>query len=354
MLEALCQVLIDSGVVSEQRLSAEIHRRSFAAVRQAHSCGWSRSLCCVFRCSDVALNIASFFLNKRDCVGLRKASRAFATCMAQVSSAMVRPKVFVWGGDQPGRHEAVEMFDPVSNTWETFPSSAEYRVGAASVVINGRMYVCGGLSGDPDSPSASLDCFDPVSTTWQTLPPMSQGRHGHAAAVVGARLYVCGGWSGPSCPRVRRMLRHVDQHVAVTSSHASSTCSEGHAAVIKNHVYIVGGDTNKTCFGALASHRKLAGAASDESTQTWLRDCSCRRQALRLWWAPLEPQWSDSTPMLVSGSCFSQCLKNVLFPRSPSCTASCTCVVVWAARTCLCLRWSASTPRTTHGSGSHP
>ena len=126
MLEALCQVLIDSGVVSEQRLSAEIHRRSFAAVRQAHSCGRSMSLWCVFRSSGVALNIASFFLNKRDCVGLRKASRAFATCMAQMSPAMVRPKVFVWGGDQPGRQEAVEMFDQVSNSWETFPSSAEY------------------------------------------------------------------------------------------------------------------------------------------------------------------------------------------------------------------------------------
>ena len=29
-----------------------------------------------------------------------------------------------------------------------------------------------------------------------------------------------------------------------------------------------------------------------------------------------EPQWSDSSPKLVSGSCFSQCLKNVLVPRA--------------------------------------
>ena len=202
MLEALCQVLINAGVVSEQRLSAEIHRQSFAAVWQAHSCARSMSLWCVFRSSGVALNIAPFFLNERDCVGLRRASRAFATCMAQVSPAMVRPKVFVWGGDLLPSQEAVEMFDPVSNTGDTFSSSVEYRPAAASVVINGRMYVCGGLS-RINSPTASLDCFDPVSGIWQILPPMSQGRHGHAASVVGARLYVCGGTVPPSRPRVR-------------------------------------------------------------------------------------------------------------------------------------------------------
>ena len=244
MLEALCQVLIKAGVVSEQRLSAEIHRLSFAAVCQAHSCGRSMSLWCVFRTSDVAFNIASWFLNKRDCVSVRTASRAFATCMAQMSPAMVRPKVFVWGGDQPGRHEAVEMFDPVSNTWETFPSSVAYRVDAASVVINGRMYVCGGRSGDPFSPSASLACFDPVSGIWQILPPMSQGHYAHAAAVVGGRLYVCGGESG-----------RAECFDTLTSSWTTLPAmlhprDNGRAAVIKNHVYIVGGDTNR-----LASER---------------------------------------------------------------------------------------------------
>ena len=124
------------------------------------------------------------------------------------------------------------------------------RASAASVVINGRMYVCGGRSGDPDSPSAFLDCFDPVSGIWQILPPMSQGRLRHAAAVVGGRLYVCGGWDSD-----RDALESAECFDTLTSSWQSLPAMlhphyEGHAAVIKNHVYIIGGDTNR-----LASER---------------------------------------------------------------------------------------------------
>ena len=95
ILDALCKVLIQSGVVSE-RLLAEVHRQSFAAVQRMHQCDWNFTMLCVFRSRDVAFNIASCFVNKKDCVGLRTASRAFATCMAEASSAMVRPKVLVW------------------------------------------------------------------------------------------------------------------------------------------------------------------------------------------------------------------------------------------------------------------
>ena len=126
LLDALCKVLIDAGVVSEQRLLAEAHRRSFTAVRRSHPCDWDTSLWRVFQSREVAYNVASCFVNKRECVGLRMASKAFATCMAEVSSALVRPKVLVWGGDRLAR-DSVEIFDPVSSTWDTWPSAQEFR-----------------------------------------------------------------------------------------------------------------------------------------------------------------------------------------------------------------------------------
>ena len=166
------------------RYSPTVFRSSLASAlmwqEQVSVVRLSLQRCGVERCLPL-------FLNKTDCVGVRAASRAFATCIAQVSPAMVGQKFLFGEAIKIGRHEAVEMFDPVSNTWETLPSLADNRDGAASVLINGRMHVCGGRSG-------SLDCFDPVSGLWQTLPPMSQGRFGHAAAVVGGRLHVCGGW----------------------------------------------------------------------------------------------------------------------------------------------------------------
>ena len=242
LLDALCKVLIDVGVISEQRLLAEAHRRSFAEVRRSHPCGWSMSLWRACQSREVEHNIASFFVNNWDCVGLRTASKAFATSMAEVCSVWVRPKVLVLGGDVPSE-EPVEIYDPVSNTWDASPSAQLFRSCAASAMINGRLYVCGGA---PHSPSTSLDCFDPLLGTWEALPPMLQGRNGHGAAVIGARLYVCGGLSGG---RLRLGSAEVFDTVSSTwqslPAMVHPRCWAG-AAVIRNNVYMVGGDANDT------------------------------------------------------------------------------------------------------------
>lgn len=149
---------------------------------------------------------------------------------------MPRSKVFIWCKKYHPSVQAVEIFDPVSTTWTTFPSEREYRMEAASAVINGRFHVCGGHAGDFLRPSAEVDRFDPALGTWQALPPMSQGRCKHGAAVVGARLYACGGrhsssaevfdaWSNvwKSAPGMRK-----------------KRC--GGVAVIKDSVYIIGGE----------------------------------------------------------------------------------------------------------------
>merc|ERR1712136_321884 len=211
-----------------------MHRQSLAAGGQTHPCASNMSLWCVLRSSDVALNLVSFFVDKKDCVGLRTASRAFAACMAAVSSVLVRPKVVVL-------EDVVEVFNPGSKTWGVFPSTQQDRVGAASAVISGRLYVCGGVSERQRSSSRLMDCFDPLLGIWQILPPMSQGRMCHAAAVNGARLYVCGG-------RSFRALKTAECFDTLTISWKSLPSmaharDDAAAAVIRHHVYVVGGDS---------------------------------------------------------------------------------------------------------------
>ena len=151
-------------------------------------------------------------------MGLCTASRAFATCMAEVSSALVQPKVLVWGGDYYAA-VAVDMFDPVSNTWHTFPSALEYREAAASAVINGRLYVCGGHS---ERSKTHLQrhwiVSIHISAVGRLCRRCRRDAAVHAAAVVDARLYVFGGMVLRSGPGVCRMLRCFDKYVAVTSS----------------------------------------------------------------------------------------------------------------------------------------
>ena len=75
LLHALCTLLIDIGVVSEERLLAEAYRQSFAAARRMYPCDWNTSLLCVFESRDVASKIASGFSDRNECAGhLRNSS----------------------------------------------------------------------------------------------------------------------------------------------------------------------------------------------------------------------------------------------------------------------------------------
>ena len=151
-------------------------------------------------------------------------------------------------------------------------------------VIDGRLYVCGGNSVNGGK-SANLACFDPSLGVWQTLPPMSQARWKSAAAVLGARA-VRLRRPEPIPPRHDRMLRHGEQHVEFTSNHASFTLS-GRVAVIRGHVYVVGGAEG--FFDSSAERLRPAGNGQTlPNIERWKKgflDRSCRRQALRLWWA---------------------------------------------------------------------
>ena len=233
IVDVLCIMLIQGGMVSEQRLSAEMHRLSFAAVRRTHPCDWTTSLWCVLRSRDVAFNLASFFINERDCAGLCMASKSFATCMAEASSAMVRPKVLIWRG-------AFDVFDPVSRAWDAIPSALEWRRAAASAVVGGRLYVCGGNSG---MPSTSLDRFDPRVRFWQALPPMSLARFEHTAVVVGSRLFVCCG----APVRDDSSAECFDTLTNVWQALPPLVHSRRHARgeVIRNQIYVVGGETSE-------------------------------------------------------------------------------------------------------------
>ena len=69
------------------------------------------------------------------------------------------------------------------------------RGGSTGAILNGRLYVFGG-EGNESQPSgvfANVEVYDPVTDTWQVLPPMPTPRHGTGAATVGSTIYVPGG-----------------------------------------------------------------------------------------------------------------------------------------------------------------
>jgi N-acetylneuraminic acid mutarotase len=66
-----------------------------------------------------------------------------------------------------------EAYDPIANTWTTKAPIPLAVYGAATGVINGKLYVAGGAADENNGTNrADLQVYDPVADSWTTKPPL--------------------------------------------------------------------------------------------------------------------------------------------------------------------------------------
>ncbi len=73
------------------------------------------------------------------------------------------------------------------------------RIFASATVLDGKIYLLGGnVAGGNGSlpPTSRVDLYDPVTDTWQAGIRMSTARSGLAAATVKGKIYAIGGQTG--------------------------------------------------------------------------------------------------------------------------------------------------------------
>jgi N-acetylneuraminic acid mutarotase len=61
--------------------------------------------------------------------------------------------------------------------------------------LSGRIFVLGG-EGNPDGVQgifSEVEAYDPVTDSWESFPQMLIPRHGYGAAIIGDRMYLAGG-----------------------------------------------------------------------------------------------------------------------------------------------------------------
>ncbi len=75
-------------------------------------------------------------------------------------------------------------FDPVTNVWTTRASMPTARLVVRAEVINGILYVVGGLG----SSSTTLEAYNPATDTWTSLAPVPTARTHFATAVADGQL----------------------------------------------------------------------------------------------------------------------------------------------------------------------
>ena len=75
-------------------------------------------------------------------------------------------------------------YDPASNTWTTMRSAPHFHRLGAAAVLDGKLYVTGGLNGSLQG-VADLDVYDPITNAWRTLAPLPAAGVAQGAALHG-------------------------------------------------------------------------------------------------------------------------------------------------------------------------
>ena len=115
----------------------------------------------------------------------------------------VNGKIYVIGGrvghafvTVSSNSEIVEEYDPATNSWSGLKAKMPTaRSGGGWGVYNGQIYVAGGEVATPSLVGAfrAVEAYEPATNTWTVMPQMPMPRHGVAGAVLNGRLHLISG-----------------------------------------------------------------------------------------------------------------------------------------------------------------
>jgi glucose/arabinose dehydrogenase/N-acetylneuraminic acid mutarotase len=104
-------------------------------------------------------------------------------------------QLYAFGGSTAPFSGAVNnaaIYNPTNNLWTSIAPMPTARGGATAQVLNGDIYVIGGL--DASGASVNLvEIYDPETNTWRTGSSLQTRRDNPGSAVIGDSLYVFGG-----------------------------------------------------------------------------------------------------------------------------------------------------------------
>ncbi len=159
------------------------------------------------------------------------------------ASAVVNGKIYVFGGVDGTIVDLnlCEEYDPASDTWAPKTAMPTARTEAAAAAIDGLIYVIGGEDYDTNTPLNTVEIYNPSSNSWTTGANMPTARRTLSCAAVNGRIYAIGGDdAGTTCYDV------VEEYNPATNTWATKSPmgvarGEHGCAVLNGRIYIVSG-----------------------------------------------------------------------------------------------------------------
>jgi len=162
-------------------------------------------------------------------------------------ATMLNGKIYVVGahyGENVGN--SLFEYDPVTDNWIVRKSMPSSRLYFAVAACSNKIYVIGGglnpqESYAPDALSTN-EVYDPVTDTWETKASMPTARWGLVAETVNDRIYVISGRTGggKTSVKVNEVYDPSTDSWTNVSSIPTPVCGPA-SAVVDNKIYVIGG-----------------------------------------------------------------------------------------------------------------
>lgn len=165
------------------------------------------------------------------------------TSVSEIQAAVIDQKIYVPGGRTASGafSNALEIYDPLTDEWQTGPDLPEGISAYALVAHNGGLYLFGGVT--EEGYSNRVYRFDSGTNLWEeeNALPVSLGYSG--AVAIASKIYVVGGFDGEEISR--RTFQFTPNAESAAPWQAVSDLPEGRygmgVVALDNQIHVVGG-----------------------------------------------------------------------------------------------------------------
>lgn len=144
-----------------------------------------------------------------------------------------------------GYQNYLYSYDPVANSWAVLPSSPSAHANPAGGVINGKLYVAGGynwVGGTTAVLSNQLDVYDPVANSWSTLASMPTALFTQASGIMNGKLYVAGGINSSSSKVSTLYIYDPVSNTWSTGTSMPGARGDLSGGIVNGSLYVFGGE----------------------------------------------------------------------------------------------------------------
>ncbi|MFI5336138.1 MAG: Kelch repeat-containing protein [Opitutales bacterium] len=162
---------------------------------------------------------------------------------ANFATAVVGGRIYIFGGmfGQPGfmrQTNRTGVYDPATDAWSEGNPMPTPRETRAAVVVNDCIIVAGGhRTPNVSSGLRTVECYLPARDDWRDLPDLGQPVGAHSAAVLDDRLFLFGNFDPADQITSYDLTTHVTTLLRDGFTPASQTAAVAHQGMI----YVVGG-----------------------------------------------------------------------------------------------------------------